>query len=253
MTYRVLGLARQPYCRWLAAPVTASDLEEPYRANALFDAHQDDPEFGYRFLVDEAAEAGVAMAQRTAWRICSDSGWWSAFGKPKRSRAKRPGAPAHDDLCAFVDEHGVIRREFTATAPNELWLTDITERKAGEGTLYLCAIKDAHSNRILGYSIDSPMKSRLAVPALNSTVARRAAEGRHKAGRVVRATEAVSSAAGIRPRAQPLRPGRLHGPPRRCGRQRCHGELLRAAAERCPRPPHLDHPWGTPDRDRDLD
>ncbi len=53
------------------------------------------------------------------------------------------------------------------------WLTDITEHRTGEGKLYLCAIKDVYSNRIVGYSIDSRMKSRLAVAALNNAVARR--------------------------------------------------------------------------------
>ena len=42
-----------------------------------------------------------------------------------------------------------------------------------EGKLYLCAIKDACSNRIVGYSIDSRMKARLAVAALDNAVARR--------------------------------------------------------------------------------
>ena len=59
VTCRVLKIARQPYYRWLAQPVTGSELGEAYRANALFDAHKDDPEFGYRFLVDEAAIAGA--------------------------------------------------------------------------------------------------------------------------------------------------------------------------------------------------
>lgn len=44
---RVLKIARRPYYRWLASPVTGSELEEAYRANAPFDAHRDDPEFGY--------------------------------------------------------------------------------------------------------------------------------------------------------------------------------------------------------------
>ena len=60
VTCRVLKLARQPYYRWLANPVTDAELAEAYRANALFDAHRDDPEFGYRFLVDEARDAGAA-------------------------------------------------------------------------------------------------------------------------------------------------------------------------------------------------
>ena len=71
VTCRVLKLARQPYYRWLANPVTDAELAEAYRANALFDAHRDDPEFGYRFLADEARDAGEPMAERTAWRICS--------------------------------------------------------------------------------------------------------------------------------------------------------------------------------------
>jgi putative transposase len=74
VTCRVLKIARQPYYRWLACPVIAAELEEAYRSNALFDAHRDDPEFGYRYLVDEARDAGVAMAARTAWRICSTNG-----------------------------------------------------------------------------------------------------------------------------------------------------------------------------------
>ena len=173
VTCRVLKIARQPYYRWLNAPVTDAELVEAYRANALFDAHRDDPEFGYRFLVDEARDAGESMAERTAWRICSQLGWWSAFGKPKRGKAKKPGPPVHDDLCAVVDKHGVIRHEFKADAPNELWLSDITEHRTSEGKLYVCAVKDVYSNRIVGYSIDSRMKSRLAVAALNNAVARR--------------------------------------------------------------------------------
>lgn len=186
VTCRVLKLPRQHYYRWLACPVTDTDLEEAYRAHALFVAHDDDPEFGYRFLVDEARQAGEPMAARTAWRICSENGWWSAFGKPKaRGHGKKPGPPVHDDLCAVVDEHGVVRHQFNATAPNDLWLTDITEHRTSEGKLYLCAVKDAYSNRIVGYSISDRMKSRLAVDALASAVARRRVEDADVAGCIV--------------------------------------------------------------------
>src|SRR5690606_28073846 len=47
------------------------------------------------------------------------------------------------------------------------------EHRTSEGRLYLCAVKDAYSGRIVGYSIDSRMKSRLAVAALTSAAARR--------------------------------------------------------------------------------
>ena len=144
--------------------MTDAELEEAYRANALFDAHREDPEFGYRYLADEAEAAGEKMCRRTAWRICSAGGWTSAISKKGRGKHRKAGEPVHDDL---------VERDFTAQGPNELWLTDITEHWTSEGKLYLCAIKDVYSGRIVGYSIDSRMKSRLAVNALTSAVARR--------------------------------------------------------------------------------
>ena len=164
VTCRVLKLARQPHYRWLTVPATAAEIPEAHRANAPFDAHKDDPDFGYRYLLEEAREAGQPMAERTAWRICSQNQWWSAFGKRKRGKNGKTGPPVHDDL---------VGRIFTAPTPNALWLADITEHRTDEGKLYLCAIKDLFSNRIVGYSIDSRMKSRLATQALANAVARR--------------------------------------------------------------------------------
>jgi putative transposase len=164
VTCRVLKIARQPYYRWLANPVTDAELTEAYLANALSDAHRDDPEIGYRFLADEAREAGFAACDRTMWRVCSTNGWWSAFGKKRGMNGKKPGPPVHDDL---------VKRDFTAEAANQLWLANITEHWTSEDKLYLCPIKDVFSNRIVGYSISDRMKSRLAVDALANAVARR--------------------------------------------------------------------------------
>lgn len=163
VTCRVLKLCRQDYYRWRNHPVTDALLDEAYLTNAIFDAHADDPEFGYRFLADEVRAAGHQVADRTVWRICRDNSWWSVFGK-KKSKKSTPGAPAHDDL---------VKRDFTARGPDELWLTDITEHWTREGKLYLCAIKDVWSNRIIGYSIDSRMKARLVVNAIDNAAARR--------------------------------------------------------------------------------
>lgn len=164
VTCRVLKLARQPYYRWLAAPVTPRELEQAHLANALFDAHRDDPEFGHRLLADEAARAGLVACDRTVWRICSANGWWSVFGKKRSRGGKKAGPPAHDDL---------VLRQFRADGPNRLWLWDITEHPTSEGKVYLCAIKDVFSNRIVGYSISDRMTSQIAVDALVSAVQRR--------------------------------------------------------------------------------
>ena len=70
----------------------------------------------------------------------------------------------HDDL---------VERDFTAPGPNRLWLTDLTEHPTSEGKLYLCAVKDVWSRRIVGYSISDRMPSALAVDALEMAVGRR--------------------------------------------------------------------------------
>ncbi|GAB4094648.1 hypothetical protein GCM10028787_01230 [Brachybacterium horti] len=180
---RVLKLSRQPYYGWRNQGVTTAELAEAYRANALFNAHRDDPEFGSRFLVEEARAAGEVMCERTAWRICRDDLWWSVLGKKRGKNGKRPGPPVHDDL---------VKQDFTADDVNELWLTDITERRTDEGKLYLCAIKDVFSGRIVGYSISDRMKARLAVNALDNAISRR----RDAAGCIVLRTADLSSGHG---------------------------------------------------------
>ena len=91
VTCRVLGIARQPYYRWLKKPVTDAELAEAYRANALFDAHREDPEFGYRYLADEAETAGETRLGSNCSDVdhidalacgygCSDSGFSALRG-----------------------------------------------------------------------------------------------------------------------------------------------------------------------------
>jgi putative transposase len=122
---RVPGLARQLCNRWLRRPATEAEITEAYRVNTLFDAHRDDAESGHRFLTGEAETAGERMSERTAWRNCRGNAWWSAFRRKRSEPGKRSGAPVHEDL---------VRRDFTVSAVNELWLTDITEHITGRAS-----------------------------------------------------------------------------------------------------------------------
>lgn len=74
MSCRVLKLSRQPYYHWLKQPIGEREVVEAYRANALHNAHIDDPEFGHCLFADEAGAAGQPMSDRTAWRICARQG-----------------------------------------------------------------------------------------------------------------------------------------------------------------------------------
>ncbi|TCO11628.1 transposase InsO family protein, partial [Kribbella steppae] len=163
VTCRALGFSKQAFYKWRRNPVTQRDWDDAHLINAARDIHADDPAFGYRFIADELADQGHSAGENRVARLCSQERIWSIHAK-KRGLNRKAGPPVHDDL---------VKRVFTAPAPNLVWLTDITEHATSEGKLYLCAIKDAYSNRIVGYSIDSRMKASLAVAALRNAIALR--------------------------------------------------------------------------------
>jgi len=67
----------------------------------------------------------------------------------------------------------VVDRDFTASKPNEIWLTDMTYIETREGWLYLAAVEDMYSRRVVGWSMDVTMESRLVVDALEMAVQQR--------------------------------------------------------------------------------
>ena len=161
VTCGVLGFSSQAYRKWRANPVSDRDWSDAHLINAALDVHADDPEFGYRFIADELElEHGIVASENRVHRLCSAHGIFSVLAKKKR-RGKKPGPPVHDDL---------VRRDFSAKGPNQVWFADITEHPTAEGKLYVCALKDAWSNRIVGYSMADRMTAELAVVALRNAV-----------------------------------------------------------------------------------
>ena len=163
LTCRVLGFSKQAFYKWQANPVTDREWDDAHLINAALDIHADDPAFGYRFIADQLAEHGIKASENRVQRLCQQQQIWSVFAK-KRGLSRKAGPPVHDDL---------VDRDFTAPAANVTWLTDITEHPTAEGKLYLCAIKDVWSTRIVGYSMSSRMTAALAVSALSNAVALR--------------------------------------------------------------------------------
>lgn len=167
VTCRVLGFSAQAFYAWKKSPVCQRDWDDAHLINAAIDIHRDDPAFGYRFIADELRAAGMQAGENRVARLCSQQQIWSVFAK-RRGLSRKAGPPVHDDL---------VQRDFTARDVNQLWLTDITEHPTAEGKLYLCAVKDVRSGRIVGYSMDSRMKASLAVSALRNAIALRSPAG----------------------------------------------------------------------------
>ena len=155
VTCRVLGFSKQAFYKWLKQPMSDREWSDAHVVNAAVDIHRNDPMFGYRFITDELHRQGIKISENRVHRLCQENRVWSVFAK-KRGLSRKPGPPVHDDL---------VRREFTAEAANRVWLTDLTEHPTSEGKLYVCAVKDVWSRRIVGYSISDRMTSDLAVNA----------------------------------------------------------------------------------------
>jgi putative transposase len=167
VTCRVLGFSKQAFYKWCADPVSQRDWDDAHLINAALEIHHDDPEFGYRFIADELAAVGIVASRNRVNRLCTLQRIFSVHSK-KRGNGRKPGPPVHNDL---------VERQFTAKSPNQLWLTDITEHPTGEGKLYLCAVKDACTNRIVGYSMSERMTASLAVDAISNAIALRRPHG----------------------------------------------------------------------------
>ena len=168
VTCRVLGFSTQGFYKWRANPVSQRDWADAHLINAIIDIHADDPEFGYRFIADELHVAGHGCSENRVQRLCALQKVASSILKKRRGAAKTPGPPVHDDH---------VNRIFHAEWLDEIWLTDISEHPTGEGKLYICAVKDVCSRKIVGYAIGPRMTSQLADAALRTAIARRAPAG----------------------------------------------------------------------------
>jgi transposase InsO family protein len=84
----------------------------------------------------------------------------------------------------------IVNRNFTATAMDQLWTTDITYLDTGKGWLYLTVFSDLFSRRVVGFAIDSHMRTNLVLSALKMAWFRR----RPKPGVIVHSEEVANIA-----------------------------------------------------------
>ena len=118
-------------------------------------------------LVRDLAAEGIPVVVTCEVLGFSPEAFYKWQARPysgRKGSPKRPGPAVHDDL---------VQRNFTAPGIDQVWLTDISEHPTRTGKLYIYAVKDVCSNRIVGYSIGDRMTAQLAVSALRSAVARR--------------------------------------------------------------------------------
>ncbi len=118
-----------------------------------------------RIWADLVLDDGERIGRKRVERLMRQAGLSGLIAKKYRSTTVRvPGVRVAEDL---------LDRDFAAGAPNRCWVADITYLRTWEGWLYLVAVQDLYSRRIVGWSMADHMRTELVSDALQMALARR--------------------------------------------------------------------------------
>lgn len=134
-------------------------------ARSHFESHRI---YGYRKVWEDLDEQQVACCPETVRRVLQELGLFS--------RRKRKFVVTTDSQHTQPVAENLLDRDFTAAGPNQKWLTDITYIPTREGWLYLAAVLDVFSRRIVGWSMSDRIDTELVTSALQMATTQRSPE-----------------------------------------------------------------------------
>ena len=164
---RVLGVSRSGFHAWQGREPSARAREDARltaRIRALFVLRR--KVYGSpRIWSDLVIDDGERIGRKRVERLMRQAGPSAVMEKKWRSTTIRlPGVRVADDL---------LDRDFSATGPNQRWVADITYLRTWEGWLYLVAVQDLFSRRIVGWSMADHLRTDLVTDALQMALAQR--------------------------------------------------------------------------------
>jgi len=119
--------------------------------------------YGSPRMFEHLQASGESVSRKTVASVMREQG---LRGKSPRKRKPRTTDSQHDQPIA----ENVIQRDFAATAPNQKWLADITYIETDEGWLYLAAVLDCFSRRIVGWAAADHLRGELVEEALKTAL-----------------------------------------------------------------------------------
>ena len=164
--YKVLDVSRSGYYAWRKRPVSAREManRELYKKiEAVY--NESHGTYGSPRIYHQLKRQGVACSENRVARLMRLRGLQAKQTKQYKATTKRnkshPVAP------------NLLQRDFVAERPNQKWLSDITYIPTQEGWLYLAAVLDLFSRRIVGWAMSERMTGDLTVAALQMAIHRR--------------------------------------------------------------------------------
>jgi len=167
MCCRLLEVSRSGYYDWARRAPSGRALADAWLTEQIKRIHAENRRvYGARRIHAELRMAeGVFVGRKRVERLMRQAGLSGLIPKKRgKTTIRVPGVRVADDL---------VERQFRPAAPNVLWVADITYLRTWEGWLYLAAIQDAFSRRIVGWAMADHMRSELVLDALQMALARR--------------------------------------------------------------------------------
>ena len=156
---RVLKVTASGYYSWLTRPPSQRQREDARLSVEIRAAHKRTREtYGPERLQRELAASGIRASVHRVKRLRRDLGI--------RCKQKKKFKATTDSRHKLPVAENVLAQQFTATAPNQAWVTDITYISTGEGWLYLAGHKDLFSGEIVGYAMGERMTKNLVNQSL---------------------------------------------------------------------------------------
>ncbi len=166
---RVLQVSRATYYHWSIHPLSArarADLALTERIAAIHARSRQT--YGAPRVHAELQVCGDRHGRKRVARLMHAAGL--AGRVPKRYRH----TTVADPLTVIPD---LVRRDFTPTHPDQLWVGDITYIRTWEGWLYLATLLDCYSRRVVGWAMADHLRTELPLRALHMALARRRPTG----------------------------------------------------------------------------
>lgn len=158
---RVLGVTAAGYHAWKRRPESPRALEdEKLKERIVFHHEASRCTYGVPRLYDDLVDEGIHVSRKRIARLMRELGIVGVSGREGRRRRRKSTVPETDAVSDLV------RRDFTADEPNQVWFADITYVPTWEGWLFLAVVMDACTKRIVGWSMRDDLKSEIVVDAL---------------------------------------------------------------------------------------
>jgi transposase InsO family protein len=156
----VLEVSENGYYNWLKRGKSQRKQDDEQLASRIEDAyHENRGVYGSPRIHAELKEQGVRIGRKRIARLMRER---NISARKKRRKAQKTDSNHSSPIAP-----NLLKRDFTADAPNKKWMTDMTYIATNEGWLYLAGVIDAYSRRLIGWAMGSEHDAELVKQALH--------------------------------------------------------------------------------------